>query len=165
MDRDTPWKETPPWTDNPRAESPPPEQSPPWTETHLEGIWDQGQDSSRRNKGPGSRRGSDIIENPPVDRQTPVKIIPCPKLRLRAVMNRSEIQRAQCKNSFIFCQQCLFLGNHLSSCNMYNSICFVGAGGRRAYDVLTMCRRHCNKWLRKSLQLFVSFNTTTWCPK
>ena len=43
----------------------------------------------------------------------------------------------------------------------YNSICFVGAGGWRVYDVQTTCRRHRNKWLRKSHHLFVSFNTTT----
>ena len=47
-----------------------------------------GTENPRRSMGPVSQTGSDIIERPlPVDRQTPVKTLPCPKLRLRAVMN------------------------------------------------------------------------------
>ena len=49
---------------------------------------------------------------------------------------------------------------------MYNSICFVGARWRMTcVRWPTMCRQHRNKWLQKSLHLFVSFNTTTWCQK
>ena len=42
-----------------------------------------------RNMGPGNQSGSDIIQRPPVDRQTPVKILPCPKLCLQAVTMES----------------------------------------------------------------------------
>ena len=45
----------------------------------------------------------------------------------------------------------------LQSKNITN-ICF------RRYWRMTHERHH-NKWLRKSLHLFVSFNTTTWCQK
>ena len=38
-----------------------------------------------RNMGPDNQTGRDIIQRPPVNRQTPVKTLPCPKLRLRAV--------------------------------------------------------------------------------
>ena len=47
-----------------------------------------GTENPRRSMGPVSQTGSDIIERPlPVDRQTPVKTLPCPKHRLRPVMN------------------------------------------------------------------------------
>ena len=35
--------------------------------------------------------GNDIIQTTPVDRQTPVKILPCPKLRLRAVKIKENV--------------------------------------------------------------------------
>ena len=46
-----------------------------------------GTETPRRNMGAGSQARSDIIEDPRplVDRQTPVKILPYPELRLRAV--------------------------------------------------------------------------------
>ena len=62
----------------------------------LEGTWDQAQKPPGRNMGPGtetplprrnmwpgSQTGCDIIQR---IRHTPVKILPCPKLRLRAVI-------------------------------------------------------------------------------
>ena len=43
-------------------------------------------ETPRRNMGPGSQTESDIIETPPVDRQTPAKTLPYPKLRLWVVI-------------------------------------------------------------------------------
>ena len=59
----------------------------PW-----EGTWNQAQNPilPRRNMGPGSQTGSDIILRPHPceqnDWNTPVKILPCPRLRLREVI-------------------------------------------------------------------------------
>ena len=68
-DRDSPGQR-PPWTDTPWTDT-------PWTET------------PGRNMGPGSQTGNNIIQRSPlpVNRMTgtPVKILPCPKLLLRAV--------------------------------------------------------------------------------
>ena len=57
-------------------------------QTLMEGIWDEGQRPPRRNMGPGTQTGSDIIQRPPCEQnywQTDVKTLPCPKLHLRAV--------------------------------------------------------------------------------
>ena len=63
--RHPPWDQTPPGPDPLWDQAPPLwDQAPPGPGTHL---WDQA---------------------PPVDRQTPVNILPCPKLRLRAVIIR-----------------------------------------------------------------------------
>ena len=61
-DRDTPLdKETTPVTENPPLIQRP----------VLEGTWDQAQRPPRRNMGPGSQTGSDIIHRPsPVNRMT-----------------------------------------------------------------------------------------------
>ena len=73
----------------------PPTQRPldrdPWIETPMEGTWDQGQRPPRRNMGPGSKTGSDIIQRfPPPPEQNDwhmlLKTLPCPKLRLFAVI-------------------------------------------------------------------------------
>ena len=47
-----------------------------------------GTENPRKNIGPGSQTGSDIIQRPPMHEQTPVKILPCPKLRLQTVISR-----------------------------------------------------------------------------
>ena len=70
-----PWTETP-WTETPWTDT-------PWAKTPLD------RDPSKRNMGPGSQTGSDIIQRPPhlwTEWQTHVKTLPCPKLRLRAVI-------------------------------------------------------------------------------
>ena len=72
----------------------PPGQRPPWTETPLDKDPHPGRNMGpgtenllRRNIGPSSQTESDIIQrpSPDVDRQTPVEILPCPKLYLRAL--------------------------------------------------------------------------------
>ena len=61
-------------------------------EPSPEGTCDQRQRPPRRKMGPGSQTGSDIIQRlPTVDRQTPVKTLPCQKLRLWAVIISSTI--------------------------------------------------------------------------
>ena len=71
----------------------------------LEGTWDQGQwPPQRRNMGPGSQTGSDIIQRTPVknDWHTLLKTLPCPKLRLWAVKNTTKEPRLTIINLFIF---------------------------------------------------------------
>ena len=69
---------------------PTPKQRPP--NEMLPGQRPPRQRSRWRNREPGSQTGSDIIQRPPVDRQTPVKIFPYPKLRLQAVTSGLKIQ-------------------------------------------------------------------------
>ena len=92
---DTPsWEQAPPWTRHPREQDPleqaplpwtrhpSPEQAPPSPQTrHPPGP---GTPWSRHPPGAGNLR----TRHPPVDRHTPVNILPCPKLRLRAVIRR-----------------------------------------------------------------------------
>ena len=62
------------------------------TKGRVEGAAQGGMraDPPGRNMGPGSQTGSDIIQRPPVNRMTDtcmlLKILPCPKLHLRAVL-------------------------------------------------------------------------------
>ena len=51
----------------------------PWTETP------RGQRHPPMDRDPPGQTGSDIIQRPIMDIQPPVKTLPCPKLRLRAV--------------------------------------------------------------------------------
>ena len=107
----SPWSETPsPWTETlpPGQRLPHPGQRPqtetPFTETSLDrdplpkGTWDQTGQRPRRNMGPETETGgtwdqsarqevTSYRDPPRVDRQTPVKTLPCPKLRLRAVIS------------------------------------------------------------------------------
>ena len=53
----------------------PPGRRHPWTETPL------------------ARQELTSYRDPPVDRQTPVKTLPCPKLRLRAVKNGHKLNQ------------------------------------------------------------------------
>ena len=69
---ETPWTETP-WTETPQTET-------PWKEHGtrdrgpLEGTWDQ-----------AAIHEVTSYRDPPMNRQTGVKTVPCPKLRLPAV--------------------------------------------------------------------------------
>ena len=71
----------------------PPRQRPSWQRPPWKEHGTRDRDRLRRNIGPGSQTGSDIIQRPtppsPVDRQTLLKILPCPQLLLRAVINIS----------------------------------------------------------------------------
>ena len=70
----------------PQTETPqhrPPGQRPP-----LEGTWDQGQRPPRKKTGPDSQIVSDIKQRTPCEQNdwhTLLKILPCPRLRLRVV--------------------------------------------------------------------------------
>ena len=76
----------PPWTESPLGQRPPwTKTSPQWTENPQKEHGASDRDSPRRNMGPGSHTSGDIIQRPLVDRQTPVKILPCTKLRSRVV--------------------------------------------------------------------------------
>ena len=83
LDRDAPPGQRPPsWTETPQDRDPH-GQILPWTETSRRNMrpWPE-TPSPRSNMGTG--RGSDIIQ-----RQTPLEIIPCPKFRLRTVINKT----------------------------------------------------------------------------
>ena len=67
----------------------------PWKETTLEGKWDQGQRAPRRNMGPGSHTGSDIIQKPlPVDRMTDT----CKNINLPQIWFAGGNKQMQLKN-------------------------------------------------------------------
>ena len=83
LDRD-PSEPEPRWTETPRKETPWTETT--WEETTKKEHGTRDRDTPKRNIGPGSQTGSDIIQKPPVDRQTSVKTLPCPKLSLQVVI-------------------------------------------------------------------------------
>ena len=82
---------SPPKTETPRQR--PPDRDPldrdPQTETHTTPTsWKEHETKTRdpqKEHGTSQQRGSHIIQIPPVDRRTPVKTLPCPKLRLGVV--------------------------------------------------------------------------------
>ena len=87
--RDHPWTENPPGQKNPLDRDPlnsdPPGQRPPWTETSLDRDL-----PGQRPTSPGPKPHPPWTETPNVDRQTPVKILPCTKLR--AVITLSSLR-------------------------------------------------------------------------
>ena len=88
LDRD-PWTESPPGQKPLDRESLGRDPPPPGRKMGS------GTETPGRNMGPGSQTGSDIIQRPlPVDRQTPVKILPCFKLCLRVVIVATKPQIA-----------------------------------------------------------------------
>ena len=61
-----------------------PYRPPSWTQTRPPPLKEYGtRDRNPRNMGLGTQTGSDKHRDPLVDRQTPVKTLPCPKLYLR----------------------------------------------------------------------------------
>ena len=83
--RGSPWTETPPLDRDP-PKTPLDRDPPPQTEILLDRDH-PGQRPPDRDPSQTETTLDRDPDPPPVDRQTPVKILPCPKLRLREVIN------------------------------------------------------------------------------